>query len=75
MTERCQQMNIAEHVCYLRFVDAKPVHSDMLPYRTARDEMLVLDFDAEGRILGIELVGPDGQKPCQTRPLTGSPDA
>ena len=66
MTERCQKMDVAEQICYLRFVDAKPHHSDMLPYHTARNEMLVADFDAAGHIIGIELVGPPGQKPCQS---------
>jgi uncharacterized protein YuzE len=28
--------------------------------------MLIADFDADGKIVGIELVGPAGQKPCQS---------
>jgi hypothetical protein len=56
---------IAPTVCYVRFVDAKPDHSEELLYMTARGEMLIADFDVEGTIIGIELVGPPGQKPCQ----------
>jgi hypothetical protein len=65
MAAQCQKIQIAEQVCYLRFVDGKPHHSDDLGYQTARGEMLIADFDADGRIIGIELVGPTGQKPCQ----------
>lgn len=65
MAGQCQKVDIAEHVCYVRFADGKPHHSADLDYRTARGEMLIADFDSEGRIIGIELVGPAGQKPCQ----------
>lgn len=57
---------VGEQVCYLRFADGKPDHSGELPYETARGEMLIADFDVDGKIIGIELVGPTGQKPCQT---------
>jgi hypothetical protein len=30
-----------------------------------RAEMLIADIDANGQIIGIELVGPAGQKPYQ----------
>jgi hypothetical protein len=66
MSGQCQNIVVAEQVCYLRFVDRKPHHSDKLPYQTARGEMLIADFDANGNIIGIELVGPAGQKPCQS---------
>jgi uncharacterized protein YuzE len=75
----CERIDVGERVCYLRFVEAKTCNSDHLPCRTARDEMIVLDFDADGRVIGIELVGPDGQKPCQepdareARPADESP--
>jgi len=62
----CEKIYVAEQVCYLRFVKAKAHHSGELPYETARGEVLIADFDADGRIIGIELVGPAGQKPCQT---------
>jgi hypothetical protein len=62
----CQKITVTEQVCYLRFVDGTPDHSRDLPYETARGEMLIADFDAAGKIIGIELVGPPGQKPCQS---------
>ena len=66
MGGKCQKIDIPAQVCYLRFRKGKPDHSAHLDYVTARREMLIADFDAEGRIIGIELVGPPGQKPCQT---------
>jgi uncharacterized protein YuzE len=63
MSGQCQKLSVAQQVCYLRFVEGKPSQSSELPYQTARGEMLIADFDAEGRIIGIELVGPG--KPCQ----------
>jgi uncharacterized protein YuzE len=62
----CEKIDVPKQACYLRFVHAKAHHSAELPYGTARGEMLVADFDADGKIIGIELVGPAGQKPCQT---------
>ena len=64
--EQCQKIDVGQQVCYLRFVEAKPDHSDQLPYQTARGEILIADFDADGNVIGIELVGPSGQKPCQS---------
>ena len=61
----CQKIVVGEQVCYLRFTDGKTDHSTELPYRTARGEMLIADSDPDGRIIGIELVGLPGQKPCQ----------
>ena len=66
MSGLCQKIVVAEQVCYLRLVDGKPDHSAELPYETARGEMLIADFDANGKIIGIELIGPSGQKPCQS---------
>ena len=65
MSGQCQKLQVPEQVCYVRFVDEKSEHSRELPYETARGEMLIADFNAEGKIIGIELVGPAGQKPCQ----------
>jgi uncharacterized protein YuzE len=62
----CQKIAVDQEVCYIRFVEEKPHHSGALPYQTARGEMLIADFDADGKIIGIELVGPTGQKPCQS---------
>jgi uncharacterized protein YuzE len=63
MSGQCQRIEVAQQVCYIRFVEGKPNSSNELPYQTARGEMLIADLDAEGRIIGIELVGPG--KPCQ----------
>ena len=65
MSGPCHTLAVDQQVCYLRFVEGTPDHSDELPYETARGELLIADFDADGRIIGIELVGPTGQKPCQ----------
>jgi len=65
MSGDCQKIAVDQQVCYIRFIDGTPDHSSELPYQTARGEMLIADFDAEGKIIGIELVGPAGQKPCQ----------
>jgi uncharacterized protein YuzE len=65
MSGQCQKIAVDQQVCYLRFVEGKPDHCDELPYETARGELLIADFDADGKIIGIELVGPTGQKPCQ----------
>ena len=65
MANHCQKNTVGEQVCYLTFADGKPDHSVELPYETARGEMLIADLDEHGRIVGIELVGPTGQKQCQ----------
>jgi uncharacterized protein YuzE len=66
MSGPCQKIAVDQEVCYIRFGEEKPHHSGELPYQTARGEMLIADFDADGKIIGIELVGPAGQKPCQS---------
>ena len=63
MGEPCQKILVPEHVCYLGFVDAAQDRSEELPFVTARGEALIEDLDADGRIIGIELAGPAGQKP------------
>jgi hypothetical protein len=59
----CKSVSVGRQVCYITFVEGTPHHSDELTFHTARGEVLIADFDAEGRIMGIELVGPN--KPCQ----------
>ena len=66
MSPGCQKIFVADQVCYLKFVEGKPHHSGELLHRTARGETLIADFDADGKIIGIELVGPPWQKPCQS---------
>ena len=60
---RCQKIAVAREVCYIGFVRQQADHSAELPYLTARGEIIIADFDADGRIIGIELVGSG--KPCQ----------
>lgn len=59
----CQQIAVPATACYVRFADTASVGSAMLEYQSARGERLIADFDAEGRIIGIELLGAG--KPCQ----------
>lgn len=59
---RCREVNVSIEVCRLRFAKGRVENSTIVGY-TARGEMVVAHFDADGRILDIELVG-DG-KPCQ----------
>jgi uncharacterized protein YuzE len=58
----CRNLRVPADVCYIRFTDERVVNSHLLEMTTGRNEMVVLDFDESGRIVGIELVG---EKPCQ----------
>jgi hypothetical protein len=49
MAGQCQKTTISQQVCYVRFVEGTPDHSDELPYVTARGERLIADFDADGK--------------------------
>ena len=41
----------------------------MMSFRTVRDEDMIFDFDKDGRVIGIELLGSDTcVKPCQEPP-------
>jgi len=59
----CQRVQVPAEACYLRFSGQPGVRSEMLDMMTARDERLIVDYDAKGRVVGIELIGPG--KPCQ----------
>jgi hypothetical protein len=58
----CLHISVPREACYVRFKDVGIVRSAEIG-RTARGEMMIADFDADGQIVGIELVG--GNKPCQ----------
>ena len=58
----CVKIRVPQAACYIRFSDERSARSAYIA-DTARDEMMVFDYDAEGRVIGIELVGPG--KPCQ----------
>jgi hypothetical protein len=58
----CVHIDVPPATCYLRFADGVPARTDHVG-TSSRGEMVIFDYDADGRILGIELVGDD--KPCQ----------
>jgi hypothetical protein len=59
----CRKMNVPADICYLRFGDGQVNGSGMLEYETVRGERLIVDLDAGGKLVGVELIGPG--KPCQ----------
>jgi len=59
----CVRLEIPPTACYLHFVEGPGFHSQMLDLETARGERLIVDFDAKGKVVGIELIGPG--KACQ----------
>jgi uncharacterized protein YuzE len=60
--DTCNPLHVPSKACYLRFSDDKVARTGHIGTST-RDEMVILDYDASGRIVGIELVSED--KPCQ----------
>jgi uncharacterized protein DUF2283 len=58
----CVHIEVPKQVCYLRFAAGVPERTEYVG-QSSRGEMVIFDYDAAGRILGIELVGDD--KPCQ----------
>lgn len=58
----CKIAGIGRDVCYIRFArTAVVVKSQLQLLKTVRDESIILDLDANGRLIGIEL---GGNKPC-----------
>lgn len=60
----CQQLHLDKAICYVRFAPGKVVHTVAINRETARGEMLLIDLDAQGQVVGIDLVAP-ALKPCQ----------
>lgn len=60
----CNGIEIGEDVCYIKFGEKtkKYVHSED-DFETVRGETMIIDFDEDGRVMGIELLGD--KKPCQ----------
>lgn len=60
----CLKVGVSKDACYVRFGirTAVVAYSEPLAYRTIRGDLMILDFDAEDRVIGIELLG---DKPCQ----------
>lgn len=63
-TGECLKVGVPAEACHVRFGQRTAVvhHSSLLEWRTVRGDQMILDFDANGRVLGIELIG---NKPCQ----------
>jgi uncharacterized protein YuzE len=59
---RCHHVNVPDDVCYVMFQDGEVAQTIDLG-KTTRGEMILADLDADGRVIGIELVGLS--KPCQ----------
>ena len=61
----CLKVGVPKEACYLRFGQRTAVvaKSELLERCTIRGDMLVLDLDADGLVLGIEIVGAN--QPCQ----------
>ena len=61
----CIETPIPENSCYVRFgpAPARGMTSGQIG-TTVRGERVIADFDAEGRIIGLELIGGPA-KPCQ----------
>ena len=58
----CKTIRVPAKACYVRLSNDRVKNSHYLG-RTSRGEMFIVDFDSDGYVVGIELVG-DG-KPCQ----------
>lgn len=61
----CKIAGVSREICYVRFARTAVVtHSIDSKMKTARGDSMIFDIDAEGRVVGIELLG---NKECQTR--------
>lgn len=59
----CLEIEVDRDVCYVRFGHLKePSRRTRDLGLTVRGETIIADIDADGRIVGLELVGG---KPCQ----------
>lgn len=63
----CKVTGVSRDVCYLRFGLRTAVVLDhsASEYITARGERLILDLDADSKVVGIELVAD--WKPCHRK--------
>jgi hypothetical protein len=57
------KMDVPPGACFVRFAAGRVARTRYDGDTTARGDRVIFDLDADGRIVGIELVG-DG-KPCQ----------
>ena len=58
----CQRILVDRKVCYVQFGKKSVARSGDIG-TTTRGEMMIADYDSDGHINGIELIGPG--KPCQ----------
>ena len=64
---KCKKLTIpvAKDVCYIQFKKDKVKHSEDIGY-SARGEQMIVDYNKNDDIIGIELLGsPLARKPCQ----------
>lgn len=72
MTKDCVRVAVPKSACYLRFADSDEEFvneykgSEDVGF-TVRGEKVIIDYDVEGMIQGIELLGSDeAVKNCQS---------
>jgi hypothetical protein len=58
----CVTLHVPREACQVWFTRDSVNRTEEIG-RTARDEIMIASFDAQGRVVAIELVGPG--KPCQ----------
>jgi hypothetical protein len=60
----CHELQIPETTCYVRFSKSGGIAGSTEIGTTSRGEKMIADVDAEGRVIGVELIAPE-LKPCQ----------
>jgi len=62
---KCNKIQVPKDCCYIKFKKDDYSHS-IDKYCTNREEQLIIDFNKNGEVIGIELLGsPKARKPCQ----------
>ena len=59
----CSRLRVPTATCYVRFAPNTQVRSPAPLGKMARGEIVIADYDKNGAIVGLELVGRG--KPCQ----------
>lgn len=63
---KCKKVDVPTDACYIRFGKNKIDHSDDMLFTTVRDEQVIIDYDKDDQIVGIELLYSEkAHKPCQ----------
>lgn len=64
MINNCKKMTVPKDVCYLRLSEKPGEYRNSADMGvTDRGERVFMDYDVDGKVIGIELVSDD--KPCQ----------